>query len=191
MVNRDYKFYFNKVWGNRSYRFLILFVSLYLIFYYFNIFFMGITAPGGFYSLFLDLHLNYIRGLRKLLIETSAYIIRSWDYELYTTPMRLHVDGRSGIVLVYSCLGYGIMSAFAAFVIAWPGKSLKSKAIFLIGGLIMIQVLNITRIISLALLGKKFPLYHHLDHHDTFNIIVYLALIGMVYGWLGKGGREF
>ena len=184
---KKYKDILMSFWANGAYRFAFSFVSLYLILFYFNIFYIGITAPGGFYSLFLDLHFNYIRGLRRILLETSAYIIRLWDYELYTTSVRLHVVGRGGIVLVYSCLGYGIMSVFTAFVISWPGKSILNKAAFLLAGLVLIQSLNVARIISLALMGKQFPLYNQLDHHDTFNFIVYCVLLGIGYLWVKTG----
>lgn len=166
------------------YRFLISFLFLYLCFYYFNLLYIGLTAPGGFYVPFLDQHLDYVQGLRKVLIQTSATIIRQFDYELYTTPVRLHVDRHGGIILIYSCLGFSIMSAFAAFVITWPGKSRKSKFFFLTGGLILIQILNIIRLIGLCLLGKQFPLKKEIDHHTLFNIVVYLILILIVYLWI-------
>lgn len=174
------------VWLNPAYRFLLSFFLLFAIFYSFNIFYIGITSPGRLYVPFLDEHLNYIRWWRKGLLESSAAVIRLFDYDLYTTPIRLQVDGRRGVVLVYSCLGYGIMSVFAAFVLAWPDKPWKSKLLFLAFGLIIIQLLNIARLIGLSLLGRNFPFYHTIDHHTVFNIAVYAVLLVMVYFWLRK-----
>lgn len=173
-------------WSNLGFRFLLSFFLLFMIFYSFNIFYIGITSPGGLYVPFLDEHLNYIKWWRTGLLETSAAVIRLFDYDLYTTPVRLHVDGHGGIVLVYSCLGYGIMSVFAAFVLAWPARPRKSKLLFLIIGLIIIQLLNIVRLIGLSLLGRDFPFYHSIDHHTLFNVVVYTVLIVMVYFWLKK-----
>ena len=78
------------------------------------------------------------------------------------------------------------MSVFAAFVLAWPARPRKSKLLFLIIGLTMIQLLNIARLIGLSLLGRDFPFYHSIDHHTLFNAVVYTVLIVMVYFWLKK-----
>ncbi len=179
----------SKVWQNTTKRFLISFLSLFILFHYFNLLYIGLVSPGGLYVPFLNQHLDYIQGLRKLLIETSAAILRQFNYDLYTTPMRLHVDGHGGIILVYSCLGYGIMSVFTAFVLSWPGKSWKNRLIFLISGLILIQTLNIGRLIGLSLLGQRLPLLEHIDHHTLFNLMVYAVLILSIYLWINTSKK--
>lgn len=168
---------------NPSSRFIITFLGLFLIFYCFNIFYMGITAPGNFYSPFLADNLNYIQWLRTLLLSVSSGILEWLGYQTLTTEYTLHIAGRGGIRLVYSCLGYGVMSFFAAFVLAYP-KPLKSKLFFLIFGLILIQALNISRFILIALYWRDLPFLGAVDHHTLFNIILYLILIAVLYFWV-------
>ena len=88
-----------------------------------------------------------------------------------------------GIIQVpYSCLGMGVMSFFAAFVIAYP-KKLKAKIIFLFSGLLLIQLLNIFRFVLLAIFwDKKTGLI--LDHHTIFNIIIYIIIAVSLYFWV-------
>jgi len=95
---------------------------------------------------------------------------------------QLLVAGRGIIDVVYSCLGLGVMSFFTAFVIAYP-KKLKPKLIFLLTGLVSIQVLNILRFVLLAVLwDKKSQLV--LDHHTIFNIVIYIIIATSLYFWV-------
>jgi exosortase/archaeosortase family protein len=172
--------------NNPSYRFVILFLSLFALFYYFNIFYIGITAPGNHYSEFLDQHLNYIRDFRILLISISAGILRLFGYEVFTSDTTLHALDAGGINVVYSCLGFGVMSFFVAFVIAWPEKSLKSKLLFIPAGIILIQTLNISRFILITLFWRTSPLRSVIDHHILFNFILYAVLLASIYFWMNK-----
>lgn len=164
-------------------RFIILFVLLYLLFYGFNTGFIAITAKGGFYVPFLAEHFNYINWWRTFTIESAATILRWLDYNVYTNDYQLKVIGKHGFTLVYTCLGYGIMSVFAAFVLAFPGK-IKSRYGFLALGIVIIQLLNTLRLMLLALYWDRRAPLLKIDHHDLFNIVVYAILILLVYVWL-------
>ncbi|MBC7743681.1 MAG: exosortase/archaeosortase family protein [Flavobacterium sp.] len=145
---------------------------------------MGITAPGNYYSQFLDDHLDYIRQFRILLIFLSSLIIKMLGYQVFTSETTLHVFNAGGINVVYSCLGFGVMSFFVAFVIAWPEKSIKEKLLFIPIGLILIQTLNIARFILVAILWRRSSMRGTLDHHTLFNIILYLILLAVIYFWI-------
>lgn len=170
---------------NSPIRFAVVFLTLFFVFYYFNIYFFGITSPGNHYNAFLNENLNYIRLLRHLLLQTCAHIINWFGFTTIVSDQQLLVAGKGIINLVYTCLGLGIMSFFSAFVIAYPQK-LKSKIFFLILGNLGIQILNITRFVILALFGnKKSGLI--LDHHTLFNIIVYIIIAISLYFWVRHG----
>lgn len=163
-------------------RFLLVFLGLFLLFYYFNIFFFSITSHGNHYSPFFDEHLNYIRWFRHLLLHISKTIINWFGYNSISNDYQLLVAGRGTINIVYSCLGLGVMSFFSAFVIAYP-KKFKPKLIFLVAGLISIQVLNVLRFVLLAVLwNRKSGLI--LDHHTVFNIIIYTIIATSLYFWV-------
>ena len=176
--------YISNLWRKETYlRFIILFILLYLLFYGFNTAYIGITAKGGFYIPFLDQHLNYINWWRTFTIKSSATILQWMDYNVYTHNFHLKVIGKHGFTLVYTCLGYGIMSVFTAFVLAFPGK-IKSRYGFLVLGIVIIQLLNTLRLILLALYWDRRAPLLKIDHHDLFNIVVYAILILLVYVWL-------
>lgn len=179
-------FNLKQYWQNPSIRFVVLFLGLFSLFYYFNIFYMGVTAPGNYYSFFLDEHLNYISGFRHLLIAISAWVLRIFDYQVFTSDTTLHALNAGGINVVYSCLGFGVMSFFVAFVIAWPERSLKSKLWFIPVGLVLIQLLNIARFIMITLFWRSSPYRSVVDHHTLFNVILYAVLLASIYFWINN-----
>ena len=168
--------------------FLLVFLGLFLLFYYFNILFFSITSHGSHYIPFFDEHLNYIRWLRNLLLTVSRGIINLFGFTCISNDHQLLVAGHGIIDIVYSCLGLGVMSFFAAFVIAYP-KRLKPKLIFLITGLICIQTLNVLRFVLLAVLwDKKSRLI--LDHHTIFNILIYIIIAISLYFWVMRDDKQ-
>jgi len=169
-------------------RFMCIFLSLFIAFYYFNIFFFGITSPGKHYVAFLDQHFNYIRILRHLLLSSTGQILNWLGYTAISSDTELLVSGHGRIQLVYSCLGLGVMSFFSAFIIAYP-KKLKTKLIFLISGLLAIQVLNIVRFVLLALFWRN-TRGIILDHHTIFNIIIYIIIAVSLYFWVKHDDRS-
>src|SRR5580693_5149021 len=91
-------------------RFLLVFLSLFAVFYYFNIFFFSITSPGKHYNAFLGEYLNYIRVLRHLLLGITAQLLNWMGFTAITSDTELLVVGHGTIQLVYSCLGLGVAS---------------------------------------------------------------------------------
>lgn len=167
-------------------KFVFSFLVLFLLFYYFNILFFRVTTPGNHYIPFLANNLNYIQGLRWLLLNSSAAILNLFGFKAITDSTGLLVAGRGIIQLVYSCLGLGVISFFTAFVIAYP-KPFRSKVIFIIAGIFSIELLNILRFMLLALFWDK----RHgqiIDHHTIFNIIIYITIAISLYFWVKSPG---
>ncbi len=167
---------------NNPIKFAIWFISLFLVFYYFNILFLGITSPGNYYSPFLADHLNYIYALRWLLLHYSAFILDCLGFGTVVNNYELLVAGHGIIRLSYECLGLGVLSFFSAFVLAYP-KPWKAKIIFLLAGIVSIEILNVIRFVLLALFWDK----HSgtiVDHHTIFNILIYIIISISLYFWV-------
>jgi len=173
--------------GASPVKFVLVFIALFAAFYYFNILFFGVTLPGNHYSAFLANYLNYIRGLRWCLLQSSVRVLGWFGFTAITNDFELLVPGHATIQLVYSCLGLGVMSFFTAFVLAYPVK-LKSKIIFLVCGLLGIQVLNVARFVLLALFWSRTE-SRVIDHHTIFNIIVYLLIAITLYFWVKRSDK--
>jgi exosortase/archaeosortase family protein len=157
--------------------FIIKFLCLFGLLYGFYIGYLSITAPGGYYNAFLDNHLNFIAWLRYLLIETSAAILNLLGYQTKTASDQMLVAGHNIVYVGYDCLGFGVMCFFTAFVLTYPGI-FKIRLLFLVTGLICIQLINLARFVILSLYWHPSNSVYLSDHHTIFNIIVYI-LIGV------------
>lgn len=135
-------------------------------------------------------YLDFIPAFRNSLLQSSKYFLQLFGYEAYQ-PDHIHLSlaGSRSVQLVYSCLGYGVMSFWLAFVFANNG-SWKKKAAWMLGGSVVLYIINVVRI-SLTLLGnsKKWHWPFGWDNHTWFNIAAYGAIFLMI--WLyDRGGRR-
>lgn len=171
-------------------RFMLLFLVLFLLFYFFNILFFGLTTPGGnHYSQFLADHLDYISALRHFLLKATKKTLSWLGYPSITDDTDILIAGHGRLKLIYSCLGLGIMSFLVSFVIAYPRK-LKAKLIFLIPALFIFQALNILRFVVLAIFWNKNEDTQIVDHHTIFNILIYIIVAISLYFWVKRDEKN-
>jgi exosortase/archaeosortase family protein len=165
-------------------------LSLFATLYFFNVAFIGITSPGNFYISFLDKYLNYIDWLRDLILHTSNFIVRTTGLNsIVEEPYLLRVKGGPAVKMVYTCIGYGVMSLWVAFVIAYDGK-LKQKILWVIIGCICILIINCFRVSMLLIaLVSKWNVNKYIEHHDLFNIFSYLLIFLLIYLYTNKVSR--
>lgn len=163
-------------------RFVIIFAAVFLLFYYGASFLTGLAVPGGMYSPFAEKYLNVSAWLRDSLLYGSKEFLSLIGTETYrANEYVLRAVGGRGIRIVYSCLGFGVMSFWIAYMAATPGR-LKIKWAWLAGGLILIWFINVLRLSAVlegANKGWKFPLGW--GHHTWFNIVSYLFIFMMIY----------
>ncbi len=151
---------------------------------------IGLSASEGKYIPFVDRYLNFIPALRNSLFYSSKVFLSLFGYEAYqATATQLRLVGGGGVNLVYSCLGYGVTSFWLAFVFANNG-SWKKKLAWMVGGTLLLYVINAIRI-SLTLLSssKKWQFPFGWDNHDWFNIAAYGAIFLMIWCY-DKSGRK-
>ena len=104
-------------------------------------------------------------------------------YEVTKSDTGLNVVEHAGFRIVYSCLGYGIISCFTAFAITFP-KPVKHRYLFIGLGVSGIVALNTCRLILIAIYYKSGFSIIGLNHHDLYNILVYVTISVYAYLWL-------
>lgn len=165
------------------YLFFIKFLLCFFILYLFFPFYRGITGVGGkMYSPFLDHHLNLVRGFSSFLTGCAKLILLALNFEVHQPDYHtLQIGYSSGIRVNPSCLGWGVMSFWAAFVYANYG-SWKHKLKWMIYGILSICILNITRIALIAVATHlQWTPITSLDHHQTFNVFSYCCIFILMY----------
>ncbi len=142
----------------------------------------GLAAPGNYYSPFIDKHLDCASWLRMSLLSGSKIFLALIGYKTVITDVH-HLQMYQGVSvqLVYACLGVGVMSFWNAFVFANRG-SWKRKLAWMLGGTLMLWLINVLRI-SLVLLAnnKQWSIPLGWDHHTWFNIIAYIFIFVLIY----------
>jgi exosortase/archaeosortase family protein len=168
--------------NNSFVRFCLVFGVSFLGIYFGLKFFTGLAVPDGYYSPFVEKYLNIASWFRSLLILSSKALLSLFGVETIRIDEYVlrSVNGR-GIRIVFACLGFAVLSFWAANVIATKAI-LKKKINWLISGLFSICFINVVRISLVLLAGNKgwsFPFGW--DHHTWFNIIAYLFIFAMMY----------
>lgn len=174
----------HKLYSKASpYLFFIKFLLSFFILYLFFPFYWGLTGIGGtLYSPFLDHHLNVIKGLTVFLTGCAKYILEALHYTVkQPNYYTLRIGYSRGINVNPSCLGWGVMSFWVAFVFANYG-SLKHKLKWTLLGITSICILNITRIVLIAVASHlHWKTITSLDHHQTFNVFSYGCIFIFMY----------
>ncbi|KQC02440.1 exosortase Y [Pedobacter sp. Hv1] len=173
----------------------ILFVVKLLFFYFLfsqgNLFMNSAMSDGGrFYNEFLQSHFNYIQLLKSALILPAVWIIKLFGFYAVYNQMDIMVVNGPWLRINYACLGLGVMSFLAAFVIAFPAK-IKAKLKLFVIGILMIYLLNVARIAALGVLLGFFKSQrsNFTYHHEIFNIIVYICVFVLLYYWIKKNTK--
>jgi exosortase/archaeosortase family protein len=160
--------------------------------YYFNIFFIGITDPKGHvYSSFLANHLDYIAWLRSSLLHTANFITKAFGLNTYVADIyTLKVAYGRGIKIGLTCIGYGLISFWIAFIVAQNSIWIK-KLIWSVLGLVAIWLINCVRVaVLLIALQNKWEVNKYIEHHDLFNLVAYLLILIMIYLYYTQSKKQ-
>jgi exosortase/archaeosortase family protein len=175
----------------KAIKFVIALFVLYILFSQGNLFMNSVMSPGArFYSPSLAEYFNYIQGLKTLLIVPAVWIIKAFGFYAIYNESDVMVVAGPYLRINYSCLGLGVMSFLAAFVLAFPA-SWKSTFKMLAIGIVSIYILNVCRIAGLGVLLGFFQSQRQnfTYHHEIFNVIVYICIFVMLYIWIKKNTK--
>lgn len=174
------------------YLFFIKFLTCFFILYFFFPFYWGVTGIGGkIYSPFLDAHLNIIKWLTRFLTGAARFFLEALQYTVYQKNYSsLRIGHTAGVNVNPSCLGWGVMSFWVAFIFANSGDW-KHKLKWMVIGIASICILNITRIILITLaIHLRWRTITSLDHHQAFNIFAYGCIFILMF-WYTKVQKKY
>ena len=162
---------------NRFLKFLVtsavIYVSLYLI-----------------YEFIIKKYTHIDDDFIKVIIRSSDKILHWFGYVTFTrlddnAYPGIGIDGSTGVWVGASCNALTLFFLFAVFVFAYPGHQ-KSKFWFIPLGIVTIHVLNIFRVVALALISKYNAEYLEFNHTYTFTLIVYAFIFFLWMTWVNK-----
>ncbi len=168
---------------NPFFRFIIVATGLYIGWYTLYEYYL---KPN---TLFDDYIINNLVTLSEWLLKGLGYdVIPYQDY-----PLRSHIGiiGPSGplqskgVTIGAPCDGAVLFALFVAFVVAFPGP-FKHKLWFIPAGLVAIHLLNVLRVMGLAIIVLINEDWLAFNHDYTFTLIVYAFVFFLWWLWTKK-----
>ena len=130
----------------------------------------------------------------KIFLATVGYqtmIVFSNDTYHYGV-FSINIIGGFPVFIGFSCLGLTMMWFYSTVIIASQGKVIV-KALYILSGILVIQILNVLRMSCLTWLlrdgtKRNFPEFSLLDsitfdHHDLFNCLIYIIVFLLIVFW--------
>jgi exosortase family protein XrtF len=88
---------------------------------------------------------------------------------------KIDKDGKHLLNIADDCNGLELFILYIGFILSMPA-SLKRKAIYLLGGVAIIHLVNLLRCVGLSALLMHWDRYFDLAHHYIFKIMVYSTI---------------
>ena len=163
--------------------FLFLFIPLILLWFFFyhylykidNYFNLEIDLLTSFSTL-LSYQSNSLLSFFKLRTTTEIHgdmvITKILDYPY-----------SHGVWIGEPCNGIKVFGLFTIFIVAFKGR-LLNKLWFIPLGIIILHFINVIRVAILTYISATKPYILDFNHNITFQLIVYLSMLGLWYWWI-------
>ena len=142
----------------------------------------------GAYFLLSALYLLYLKNfssqefypdyITNLVARQSNFLLNSMNYHAslripeFGPGMLLTLNKEFSVRIIEGCNAISIMILFFSFVIAFA-EGFKKTFLFLLNGIMLIYIVNVARIVLLAIILYKYPEYEKLLHGVVFPGIIY------------------
>lgn len=118
--------------------------------------------------------------------SATKIILESLGHEVFDDGNRtIGIVGSGGLWIGDSCNAITIIALFAGIIIIVSGIWWK-KIIFILLGAISIWILNVFRMVFLAIINLESQALTEFNHTYTFTIIMYAYIIFLWYWWIKK-----
>lgn len=145
--------------------------------------FILLWVVGSAYGLGTDSAFDDV--LCHQLATTSAWVLRLLGWQASTDatlPRLLLLNGQPSVIVGAQCDGLVLYALLAGFVLAYPGPAWR-RLWFIPLGMAALWLINVVRIVVLALNHRYSPETFDFDHHYLFSALAYTALCGLWLLW--------
>jgi len=119
------------------------------------------------------------------LARTSVAALRALGFAATVDPASTHLvvmNAQPAVIVGAPCNGLVLYALFTGFVLAFPGPW-RRKLWFVPAGIFLIWVLNVLRVMALALNHHYAHQTVDFNHHYTFTFVVYGCIFGLWMLW--------
>ena len=160
--------------------------------------FSRFIITSGFLYLFLYLiyqfvvkrYTYYDLGFISWIIRSAEAFLNLIGYKTFTVLQDrdfqvLGIDGSNGVWIGSNCNALKLFGLFAVFIIAYPGAH-KNKWWFILLGIVAIHLLNILRVVALAMIANYDYTWLDFNHTYTFTFIIYGFIFFLWMLWVNR-----
>tara|TARA_B100000745_G_C20112437_1_gene380748 strand:- start:594 stop:1133 length:540 start_codon:yes stop_codon:yes gene_type:complete len=151
-------------------RFLIKVSTIYIIWYLIYDYYL---LPDGRLDAFLSLS-----G-----VNLAGGILNIFGWDIYSEARVLAITGTNGVEIQNGCNGLELIGLYMGFIIAFPGGPIQKRMIFLAGGILLLFVANVFRIMIFALSIYYVPTFWEQVHTYSSYFIFYPIVLTLWYIW--------
>lgn len=132
-----------------------------------------------------------VDGFTQLVARQTKNAMLFLNFEADIAPntkepaMNLFYNQRHMARIIEGCNGLSVIILFIAFVVAFSGK-IKTTILYVLGGSLVIHVLNVFRIGLLSILLYYFPASEHILHGVLFPLFIYGVVFLLWIVWVNK-----
>ena len=151
-------------------RFLIIAGGVYVVWYILYDYYL---LPDGR----LDAFLTYSG------VSLAGNILNMFGWEIYSDARILAITGTNGVEIQNGCNGLELIGLYMGFIIAYPGGPIQKRIGFLVGGILLLFVANVFRIMIFALSIYYVPYWWEQVHTYSSYFIFYPIVLTLWYLW--------
>jgi exosortase family protein XrtF len=142
------------------------------------------------YQFIVKRHSNYDQKFIGLIITSSDWVLQTIGYNTFSRLQDLDfqiigIDGSNGVWVGSNCNAISLFILFSVFIVFYPGHQ-KSKWWFIPFGLVSIHLLNILRVVCLAIIANSYPTLLNFNHTYTFTFLVYAYIFVLWVWWVNS-----
>ena len=101
------------------------------------------------------------------------------------SAINIYYNQRSMARIIEGCNGLSVIILFISFVVAFSGK-IKPTILYILGGSLLIHILNVSRIALLCVLMYYYPKQQHFLHGVLFPLFIYGVVFLLWIIWVNK-----
>jgi exosortase family protein XrtF len=155
-------------------------------------FFFTYIVLAFIYQFFLDtFESNKVDAITRLVAQNTETVLSVFDKSVFIKEdskesfFTLYLHQKELVRIVEGCNGISLIILFISFVVAFSGN-LKNTLLFILGGSLLIYIINVLRIAVLSVLIYSFPSQLHLLHGVLFPLISYSIVFILWVVWVNK-----
>lgn len=130
-------------------------------------------------------------GFTRLVAEQTKEVMLFFNCDVKIEPntkepaVNLFYNGKHMARIIEGCNGLSVIILFIAFIVAFSGR-IKTTILYIIGGSLLIHILNVARIALLSVLMYYFPKQEHFLHGVVFPLFIYGVVFLLWIIWVNK-----